>query len=87
MRSVSSYARRLYGFHDGVWRWSAGIQAGVATGVPLAAFTLAGQQSLGLIASLGAFTVLYGSTLRMGDRLYLLPLVAVGFVAASGWAS
>jgi hypothetical protein len=76
--------RSILGFHDGPWRWSAGIQAGVAIGGPLAAFTLAGHQSLGLIASLGAFTALYGSTLHLGDRLYLLPLVAVGFVAASG---
>lgn len=50
----------LLGFSDGPWRWAAGLQASVATAVPLAAFTLAGQQSLGLIASLGAFTALYG---------------------------
>jgi hypothetical protein len=52
--------------------------------VPLAALTLAGRQPLGLIALLGAFTALYGSTLRLAERLYLLPLVAAGFVAASG---
>lgn len=72
----------LLGFSDGPWRWAA-LQASVATAVPLAAFTLAGQQSLGLIASLGAFTALYGSTLRLGDRLRVLSLVAIGFVTAS----
>lgn len=82
--SVRDVLRSLLRFHSGVWRWSAGVQACVATGVPLAALTLAGRQPLGLIASLGAFTALYGSTLRLAERLYLLPLVAAGFVAASG---
>jgi hypothetical protein len=68
---------------DGPWRWSAGIHASLAAALPLAAFTLTGHQSLGLVASLGAFTALYGSTLRLGDRLRALPLVAIGFVAAS----
>jgi uncharacterized membrane protein YccC len=75
--------KSLLGFSDGPWRWSAGVGGGVAIGVPLAAFTVAGHQSLGLIASLGAFTALYGSTLRLSDRLKALPIVAVGFVAAS----
>ena len=75
--------QNLLTLHDAPWRWSAGVQAGVATGVPLAAFTVAGHQSLGLVASLGAFTALYGSTLRLGDRLRVLPLVAAGVVAAS----
>lgn len=74
---------RVSGLGACSWRWSAGIQAGIATGVPLAAFTLAGDQSLGLIASLGAFTALYGATLRRGDRLRVLPLVAIGFIGAS----
>jgi hypothetical protein len=51
--------------------------------LPMAAFTLVGHQSLGLITSLGAFTALYGSTLRLGDRLRALPLVGAGFVVAS----
>jgi hypothetical protein len=73
----------LCSLSDGPWRWSAGIQASLAAALPLAAFTLTGHQSLGLIASLGAFTALYGSTLRLVDRLRALPLIAIGFVAAS----
>jgi hypothetical protein len=73
----------LVGFSDGPWRWSAGVQGSVATALPLAAFTLTGHQSLGLIASLGAFTALYGTTLRLRARLRALPIVAIGFVAAS----
>ena len=65
------------------WRWSAGAQAAIATGVPLAVFTLAGHQPLGLIAVLGAFTALYGANLRLVDRRSALPLVAAGFVIAS----
>ena len=68
----------LLGLQDGPWRWAAGIQAAIAIGLPLAAFTLTGYQSLGLIASLGAFTALYGSTFRLDDRL-MLPLVGAGF--------
>ncbi|WP_143037280.1 FUSC family protein [Paraburkholderia tuberum] len=75
--------KSLLGFNDGPWRWSAGVGGGVAMGVPLSAFMLAGHPSLGLITSLGAFTALYGSTLRLGDRLQALPFVAAGFVAAS----
>jgi Fusaric acid resistance protein-like len=73
----------LLGFSDGEWRWSAGVQGALGGALPFAAFTLTGHQSLGLIASLGAFTVLYGSTLKLGDRLRALPLVAMGFVTAS----
>lgn len=79
--------QNLFGFNDGPWRWWAGVQVAVATGAPLAIFTLAGRQSWGLMASLGAFTVLYGSTLRSGDRIRALPFVAAGFVAASGLGS
>ena len=53
-------------------------------GIPLAIFTLSGHQLFGLIASLGAFTVLYGTHFVLADRLRLLPAIAMGFVAASG---
>lgn len=76
-------ARVLLSLNEVPWRWSAGTQAGVALGVPLALFTLAGHQSLGLIASLGAFTALYCPTLSAGDRLLALPLVAAGFAGAA----
>jgi hypothetical protein len=46
-------------------------------------FSFAGHLSLGLIASLGAFTALYGTTMQLRERLRVLPLVATGFVAAS----
>ena len=36
-------ARSLVSLNDVPWRWSAGVQAGLAMGAPLAAFTLAGH--------------------------------------------
>lgn len=60
-----------------------GLVAALSTGLPLAVFTLAGHQELGLIALLGGFTVLYGDRLRLGERLKLLPLIGLGFVLAS----
>jgi hypothetical protein len=76
-------ARSLVSLNDVPWRWSAGVQAGIAMGVPLAAFTLAGHQPLGLLAVLGAFTALYCANLPLGDRLVALPFVGAGFVLAS----
>src|SRR5215217_7904618 len=73
----------LLSLNEAPWRWSAGVQAAIATGVPLAAFMVAGHQSLGLIAVLGAFTALYCANLPLGKRFSALPLVGVGFVIAS----
>jgi hypothetical protein len=75
--------RSLVSLNNVPWRWSAGVQAGIAMGVPLAIFTLAGHQSLGLIAVLGAFTALYCANLPLVDRLIALPFVGAGFVLAS----
>jgi hypothetical protein len=49
----------------------------------MASFALAGHLSLGLIASLGAFTALYGTTMPLRVRLRALAFVAAGFVVAS----
>lgn len=78
-----STLRSLFRLNDGPWRWSVGIQAGLASGIPLATFTIAGQQSGGLIATLGTFTALYCAQHRLVDRFRALPFVAVGFITAS----
>lgn len=75
--------RSLVALNDGPWRWSAGVQGTLAAGIPLAAFTLAGHQSQGLVAVLGAFTALYHAPMRLIDRSRALPLVAAGFVLAA----
>jgi hypothetical protein len=73
----------LFTLHDSPWRWSVGLQAGLAVGVPMVALTLAGHEAEGLIASMGAFTALYYATMRRVDRVKVLPLVGAGFVLAA----
>ncbi|MBC6608956.1 FUSC family protein [Hymenobacter sp. BT188] len=65
------------------WRWKAGVEAGLALGLPMGLFTAIGQQGWGLQAALGAFTALYGASLSRRDRLHLLPLVAAGLVLSA----
>ena len=52
-------------------------------GLPLTIFTAAGQQSLGLVASLGGLAALYCAALRRIDRMHVLPLVVIGLVIAA----
>ena len=78
-----SSLQTFFAFNDGPWRWAAGVQAAFANALPMAMFSLTGHLSLGLVASLGAFTALYGTKMPLRERLRVLPLVAIGFVAAS----
>lgn len=82
--------------HEGPWRWAVGIEAGIAIGVPVALFTYTGQQSYGLIASLGGLISLYGVSQSTLVRLRILPLIISGLlvsslagvlVAGNGWVS
>jgi len=65
------------------WRWSVGIEAGVAMLLPMGLFTLLGNQTFGLIAALGGFTALYCAKLKRNDRVKVLPILAVGFIVSS----
>jgi hypothetical protein len=69
--------------NEGPWRWAVGIQAGIAIGIPVALFTFSGQQSYGLIASLGGLISLYGTKHNTAKRLQLLPFVISGMVLSS----
>ena len=51
-KDATGLLQSLLGLSHGPWRWSAGVQASVATAVPLAPFTLTGHQSLGLLRPL-----------------------------------
>ena len=75
--------RHLFTLNEGPWRWSVGIQAAIASGLPMLLFTLAGYQPFGLLATLGSFTALYCASLRRIERLQALPLVGAGFVLVS----
>ncbi|HRQ51137.1 MAG TPA: hypothetical protein PLR74_11410, partial [Agriterribacter sp.] len=76
-------AQKITSLNKGPWRWAAGVQAGLAMGLPVALFTLLGNQSLGLMASLGGFTALYCAARSTRERMFALPLVGAGLVAAS----
>ncbi|MFH5823579.1 FUSC family protein [Georgenia sp. AZ-5] len=76
--------------------WRTAARASAAMGIPLAALTAAGQHDLGLMASTGAFTVLYGAGRPLRYRARMLVVVALSFVACSaagaftagiGWAA
>lgn len=75
--------RNLLSLKDAPWRWAAGAQAALANALPMVIFYLSGHLSLGIISSLGSFTVLYGTTMRLRERVRVLPLLAAAFVTAS----
>src|SRR5688500_13697101 len=70
--------------NDAPWRWTQGIHAGLAMGLPVAIFTFAEQQPHGLIASLGGFVALYCADRTTKERAIALPFVALGLLIASG---
>ena len=64
-------------------QWRLGVQAAVAIMLPPFVFTLAGQPTLGLIASLGSFLVLHLPDRSRRERALELPVIMVGFVVAA----
>ena len=69
--------------HDAPWRWKEGVQAGLAMGIPAAIFTVAGQQSQGMVASFGGFLSLYCADRSTKERMIALPFVAAGLIVAA----
>ena len=74
--------RALFSVKDAPNRWPVGLRAAICVGAPLVAGWLTGQTSLGLMASLGAFTSLYGSGRPYLNRARYLALVALSFAWA-----
>lgn len=64
----------------GKQRWGAAVQATLAITVPLGICTALDQQGLGLQASAGAFTALYGTQASARERAKILPFVALTLV-------
>lgn len=83
LRYTRHAVRSLLKLNPSPWRWSVGIEAGVAVLLPMGLFTLLGNQTFGLIAALGGFTALYCAKLQRNDRVRVLPVLAIGFVACS----
>jgi hypothetical protein len=64
-------------------RWPIALQAAVAIGLPIAIFTLAGREDLGLLASTGGFTALYLTNRSRRQRAILIPLIAVALLLSA----
>jgi hypothetical protein len=64
-------------------RWPLGLQAGIAQATPVLVGVAIGQESLGLIAATGAFTLLHMSALPTVERVRVLPIFALVLVVAA----
>jgi uncharacterized membrane protein YccC len=74
--------RALLSVKDAPNRWPIGLRAAICAGAPLIAGWLTGETAAGLMASLGAFTSLYGSGRPYLNRARYLALIALSFAAA-----
>src|SRR5690606_42025994 len=63
-------------------RWAFALRAALAMGIPILAGIWAGAPSYGLMATLGAFTALYGSGRPYASRAITLAVVACAFARA-----
>jgi hypothetical protein len=59
------------------------VESAIAMGLPVALFTLVGQPLLGILALVGAFSVMYLADRNRRSRAAMFPLIALGFVASS----
>jgi uncharacterized membrane protein YccC len=78
LNAAGGIGRSLITFAPSAPRWPVGLQAGLALSLPIAIGALAGNTGLGIQASMGAFTALYGTRLVPLDRLRMLPFIALG---------
>ena len=74
--------RELFTLGDSPMRWPIALSASLSIGIPIAALTLLGHPTYGLIATTGGFTALYLSNRSRRERAVLLPFIALGMVAA-----
>lgn len=74
----------LLHIRPGEWRWRVSLEAAVVVGLPLLAFTQLGEPGLGLMCSLGAFTVIYFSARPRRERFIAqVPIAACLWLAAA----
>ncbi len=81
--TVRDDLRSLLTFRESPVRWPVALQAAIAIGLPVAIFTVAGREDLGLLASTGGFTALYLTNRSRHQRAALIPLIAVALLAAA----
>ncbi|MTB70774.1 hypothetical protein GGG17_02025 [Arsenicicoccus sp. MKL-02] len=82
--SLRRHARSLLRLNPSPPRWPVAVKAAVAMAVPLSVGQLAGHLSLGLVASLGVFTILYAATAPGRFRARVMALAALGLTASVG---
>ncbi|WP_284328339.1 hypothetical protein [Demequina litorisediminis] len=68
-------------------RWPLALQAGIAISTPVLVGVLTGNESLGLLASSGAFTVLHVGMLPVAERAKVLPMFGLALVLAAALGS
>lgn len=64
-------------------RWQFAVRAAIAVAAPVLVASLLGDVRPGLMAGLGAFTVLFGANTAGRFRARLLPMMGLGFVLAA----
>lgn len=88
MPTPLSHARQVFAYsRPAVPRWPVACKAAVAMAVPLLVTGLAGDMTLGFVASLGVFTVLYAPTAPVRLRALVTACVAVALVACAALGS
>lgn len=65
------------------WRWGVGVQTAVAIALIATFWWVVGHREYGFIASLGAFTAFYGTTVHRVDRCKVLPWIGLGLIFSS----
>lgn len=83
MSSATSHLRSLFAIHDSPARLSIALKSAAAMSLPVALGTALGHQSFGLIANMGAFAVLYGTSSPLRFRVRLLAAVVAGLTASA----
>jgi hypothetical protein len=81
--AVSQDVRSLFELRPSPPRWAIAAQAAVAIGLPTVGFAIVGRADLGLLASSGGFVALYLSNRSRRERAAILPILALGLIAAS----
>jgi uncharacterized membrane protein YccC len=82
--SPATGLRALFTMRAAPGRFPFALRAGFCMGVPILVGVLAGDTAAGLMATIGAFTSLYGSGRPYVYRAVMLALIAIGFALAVG---
>lgn len=78
-----SHTRAALTLNSAASRWPIALKAATTMLVVLGVPTLLGHPGIGMLGSLGTFTVLYGAAAPARFRIRLLSLVALGFVVSA----